>query len=52
MLAEGLSNKDIARDLDLSVRTVETHRTNIKRKLGIDSTAGLTRYAVSHGLVK
>ncbi|WP_413206672.1 response regulator transcription factor [Rhodospirillum sp. A1_3_36] len=52
MLAEGLSNKDIARDLDLSVRTVETHRTNIKRKLGIDSTAGLTRYAMSRGLVK
>ncbi|HAR54603.1 MAG TPA: DNA-binding response regulator, partial [Roseovarius nubinhibens] len=44
-LAQGRSNKDVALALDISVRTVETHRKNIKRKLGISSTAGLTRYA-------
>ena len=47
-LAQGKSNKEVALDLDISVRTVETHRKNIKRKLGISSTAGLTRYAMEH----
>ncbi|MEN8893096.1 MAG: LuxR C-terminal-related transcriptional regulator, partial [Planktotalea arctica] len=39
-------------ELDISVRTVETHRKNIKRKLGISSTAGLTRYAMEHGVLQ
>lgn len=47
-IAEGHSNKQIARTLDLSVRTVETHRLNIKRKLGIEGQAELIRYAVQH----
>ena len=51
-LARGKSNKDVAQDLDISVRTVETHRKNIKRKLGISSTAGLTRYAMEHGVLQ
>ncbi|MEL6551395.1 MAG: response regulator transcription factor [Pseudomonadota bacterium] len=51
-LAQGQSNKDVARTLDISVRTVETHRKNIKRKLGISSTAGLTRYAMEHGVLQ
>ena len=51
-LAQGKSNKDVARTLDISVRTVETHRKNIKRKLGISSTAGLTRYAMEHGVLQ
>lgn len=51
-LAQGKSNKDVAQDLDISVRTVETHRKNIKRKLGISSTAGLTRYAMEHGVLQ
>ena len=51
-LAQGKSNKEVARDLDISVRTVETHRKNIKRKLGISSTAGLTRYALEHGVLQ
>lgn len=51
-LAKGKSNKEVARDLDISVRTVETHRKNIKRKLGISSTAGLTRYAMEHGVLQ
>ncbi len=51
-LASGKSNKEVAHVLDISVRTVETHRKNIKRKLGISSTAGLTRYALEHGVLQ
>jgi DNA-binding NarL/FixJ family response regulator len=51
-LAQGKSNKKVALTLDISVRTVETHRKNIKRKLGISSTAGLTRYAMEHGVLQ
>lgn len=51
-LAQGKSNKEVAIALDISVRTVETHRKNIKRKLGISSTAGLTRYALEHGMLQ
>ena len=51
-LAQGNSNKDVAIKLEISVRTVETHRKNIKRKLGISSTAGLTRYAMEHGVLQ
>jgi two-component system NarL family response regulator len=51
-LAQGKSNKEVAAVLDISVRTVETHRKNIKRKLGISSTAGLTRYAMEHGVLQ
>ncbi|CDG84396.1 response regulator [Janthinobacterium agaricidamnosum] len=47
-IAAGQSNKQIARELDLSVRTVETHRLNIKRKLGIEGQAELIKYAVEH----
>jgi two-component system nitrate/nitrite response regulator NarL len=52
LLAEGGSNKDIARKLDISVRTVETHRQNIKTKLNIQTAAGLTRFAIEQGLVE
>ena len=51
-LAQGMSNKEVALALDISVRTVETHRKNLKRKLGISSTAGLTRYALEHGMLQ
>ncbi|MCA0043586.1 response regulator transcription factor [Celeribacter litoreus] len=51
-LAQGKSNKEVAAALEISVRTVETHRKNIKRKLGISSTAGLTRYAMEHGVLQ
>jgi DNA-binding NarL/FixJ family response regulator len=47
-IANGESNKQIARQLDLSVRTVETHRLNIKRKLGIEGQAELIKFAVQH----
>jgi len=47
-IAAGRSNKQIAETLALSVRTVETHRLNIKRKLGIAGQAELIRFAVQH----
>ena len=49
-LAAGKSNRDIAEILAISPSTVETHRKNIKRKLGIASTAGLTRYVMESGI--
>lgn len=52
MLAQGKSNKEVAGELAISVRTVETHRKNIKAKLGIATTAGLTRYALQHGVLQ
>lgn len=46
LIADGLSNKEIAARLALSVRTVESHRINIKRKFDLDGTAALMRFAV------
>jgi two-component system, NarL family, nitrate/nitrite response regulator NarL len=51
LVAEGLSNKEISTRLDVGVRTVETHRERIMRKLDIHSIAGLTRFAIAKGLV-
>ena len=51
LIAKGSSNKLIARQLELSVRTAETHRRNIKLKLELNSTAELTQYAISQGLI-
>ena len=50
-LVQGMSNKDIADHLFISVNTVITHRRNIARKLQIHSPAGLTIYAIVNGLV-
>jgi two-component system, NarL family, nitrate/nitrite response regulator NarL len=47
-LAQGLSSKQIAQQHGLSVRTVETHRLNLKRKLDIDGQAELIKFAVEH----
>lgn len=52
LIAEGYSNKDVAQKLNLSIRTIETHRERLMRKLNIHSAAGLTRFAISAGLVK
>ena len=52
LLAAGKANKDVAGELDISIRTAETHRKNIKKKLGISNTAGLTRYAIENGLLR
>ncbi|WP_318436860.1 response regulator transcription factor [Photobacterium leiognathi] len=50
-VAQGLSSKQIAKALDISYRTVETHRQNIKHKLDLHSTAELAKYALEKGLV-
>lgn len=47
----GLNNKEMARELDISVRTVETHRLSIRRKLNIDKPAALLNYAIERGLI-
>jgi len=49
-IASGSSNREIADTLAISSATVETHRKNIKRKLGIATTAGLIRYVMENGL--
>jgi DNA-binding NarL/FixJ family response regulator len=51
LIAEGQSTKEIARRLDLSVKTVETHRTQLMKQLDIHEVAGLVRYAIREGLV-
>jgi DNA-binding NarL/FixJ family response regulator len=51
LIALGNSSKEIARELDLSIKTVETHRTQIMDRLDIRDLAGLVRYAVRSGLV-
>ncbi len=50
-IADGLSNKEIACQLGVGVRTVETHRERIMRKLDIHSVAGLTKFAIAKGLI-
>lgn len=52
LLAEGKTSKEVAVTLHLSVKTAETHRTNLMRKLGLHSVADLTRYAVRNGIVQ
>lgn len=51
LIAEGLSTKDIARRLDLSVKTVETHRSGLMKQLDVHEVTGLVRYALKMGLV-
>ena len=51
-IAEGNTNRRIADELRLGVRTVESHRENIRKKLKIHSVAGLTRYAIARGLTR
>lgn len=50
-IAEGRSTKEIAFELDLSVKTIETHRAQIMERLGIRDVAGLVRYAMRVGIV-
>ena len=52
MIAEGESNKQIAWELSLSIKTVEKHRQSLMNKLDIHCTAGLTRYAIFAGIVE
>lgn len=50
LISHGLNNKHMAKELDVSVRTIETHKRNIKQKLNISTTTGLIRYAIDYGL--
>lgn len=50
LIASGLTNKKIADKLSISVKTVDTHRTNIMQKLNIHTTADLVRYAIKNGI--
>ena len=51
LIAQGRSNKEIASQLGIGVRTIETHRERIMRRLDIHSVAGLTKFAIANGLV-
>jgi two-component system nitrate/nitrite response regulator NarL len=51
LIVAGRSNKEIAETLGITSATAETHRKNLKKKLGIATTAGLIRYALDHGIV-
>ena len=50
-IAEGLTNRQIARELQVSFKTVEKHRQEIMNRLGLHHTAGLTCYALANGLI-
>lgn len=52
LVAEGHSNKEIAQRLNVALKTVETHRTELMERLGIHGVAGLVRYAIQVGLVR
>ena len=52
LVAEGCTGKQIASELNISLKTVESHKACISRQLGLRSTAALTRYAVEHGLLR
>ncbi len=52
LLAEGKGNKEIAASLNISVKTVETHRSNIMRKLNLHSIGDLTRYAIRNRIIE
>lgn len=51
LIAEGQSTKEIARTLDLSVKTIETHRSQLMKQLDVHEVAGLVRFAMRSGLV-
>ncbi|HLX65240.1 MAG TPA: response regulator transcription factor [Planctomycetota bacterium] len=52
LVAEGKANKQIAVELDISIKTVEKHRQALMQKLDIHDTAGLTRYAIAAGIIE
>lgn len=52
MIAEGYSSKEIADFLDIKPKTAEAHRSNLMKKLNVHRIAGLTRYAIAHGMIR
>jgi DNA-binding NarL/FixJ family response regulator len=51
LVAQGLTGREIARELTISAKTVERHLTNVRAKLGVRDRVGVARYAIRHGLV-
>ncbi len=52
LIADGRSSKEVAHRLQISVATVDTHRSNLKRKLNLHSVSQLVRYAIRHRLIE
>ena len=52
LVAEGKANKQVAAELRISIKTVEKHRQHLMRKLDLHDTAGLTRYAITAGIIE
>ena len=52
LICEEMTAKEIAERLNISVKTVEFHRQEIKHRIGVRGTAGITRYAVRHGIIE
>jgi DNA-binding NarL/FixJ family response regulator len=52
LVAEGMANRETAKELGIGVKTVEKHREHVMTKLDIHDTAGLTRYAISEGIIE
>jgi DNA-binding NarL/FixJ family response regulator len=52
LIAEGKANKETAAELGIGIKTVEKHREHLMQKLDIHDTAGLTRYAISAGIIE
>ena len=52
LIAEGSANKQIASELGIGIKTVEKHREHLMEKLDIHDTAGLTRHAISAGIIE
>jgi DNA-binding NarL/FixJ family response regulator len=52
LVAEGSANKQVAAELNISIKTVEKHRQHLMDKLDIHETAGLTRYAIANGVIE
>jgi len=51
LIAQSHSSKEVAAQLDISIKTAENHRANLMRKLGVRDVAGLVRFVVRQGLV-
>lgn len=52
LVADGLSSKEIASDLGVSLKTIDSHRSNLMEKLGIHKVSGLVRFAIRSGLIE
>lgn len=52
LVSHGFKNREVAEKLEISVKTVETHRSNVMNKLALRNVAELIRYAIQKGLIK